>query len=97
MKGLNVLGTVQLVKKGNNATCARRDLFTSQLAREHPVPFFQFLDICARSEQLDELSMLPLLHLFQNGSSRIGTKGLESCSAALQQQQQRWAPRCAAV
>ncbi|WIA12335.1 hypothetical protein OEZ85_012388 [Tetradesmus obliquus] len=71
-----LLGTVQLVEKGNNATCARRDLFTSQLTREHPVPFFQFLDICARSEQLDELRMLPLLHLFQNGSSRIGTKGL---------------------
>lgn len=59
------------------ATYTRRELFTSQLARKHPVAFFQFLDICARSEQLQPLlNIVPLLQLFQNGSSRIGTRGL---------------------
>jgi hypothetical protein len=53
-------------------------LFVSQLARKHPVPFFQFLDICARSGQL-HLNMFDEPHMAQllvNGSSRIGTKGL---------------------
>ncbi|WIA32516.1 hypothetical protein OEZ86_003331 [Tetradesmus obliquus] len=31
------------------ALCVGQELFTSQLARQHPVPFFQFLDICART------------------------------------------------
>ncbi|WIA11830.1 hypothetical protein OEZ85_011918 [Tetradesmus obliquus] len=31
----------------------RRQLFLSQLARKHPVAFFQFLDICARCRPLD--------------------------------------------
>ncbi|WIA31961.1 hypothetical protein OEZ86_002816 [Tetradesmus obliquus] len=31
----------------NDALITRRSLFLSQLARKHPVPFFQFLDVCA--------------------------------------------------
>ncbi|WIA11831.1 hypothetical protein OEZ85_011919 [Tetradesmus obliquus] len=31
----------------NDALITRRSLFLSQLARKHPVSFFQFLDVCA--------------------------------------------------
>uniref|UniRef100_A0A383VEM1 MYND-type domain-containing protein n=1 Tax=Tetradesmus obliquus TaxID=3088 RepID=A0A383VEM1_TETOB len=54
----------------------RQELFTSQLARKHPVAFFQFADICARSGQLDATSAQHLLHLVKHGAAKIGTKGL---------------------
>jgi hypothetical protein len=55
---------------------AQQDLFVSMLARKHPVPFFQFLDRCARSGQLDADCSLQVMHLAANGSCRVGTKGL---------------------
>ncbi|WIA20379.1 hypothetical protein OEZ85_004801 [Tetradesmus obliquus] len=44
-----LMETVQLFQPGSerDAMHMRRLLFTSQLARKHPVPFFQFADICA--------------------------------------------------
>ncbi|WIA40682.1 hypothetical protein OEZ86_004380 [Tetradesmus obliquus] len=44
-----LMDTVQLFEAGSerDAMHTRRPLFTSQLARKHLVPFFQFADICA--------------------------------------------------
>ncbi|WIA22365.1 hypothetical protein OEZ85_004674 [Tetradesmus obliquus] len=61
----------------NHTLTTRRDLFTSQLARKHPVPFFQFLDICARSEGLDAVTAGRMVFLVTHGCAKIGTKGLE--------------------
>jgi hypothetical protein len=57
----------------------QRTLFVSQLARKHPVPFFQLLDRCARSADQLPTSVFDIPHLAQlaaNGSARIGIKGL---------------------
>jgi hypothetical protein len=57
----------------------QRTLFVSQLARKHPVAFFQFLDRCARSADQLQSGVFEVVHLAQlaaNGSARIGTKGL---------------------
>jgi hypothetical protein len=52
-------------------------LFISQLARKHPVPFFQFLDICARSgQQHDADKSRYLVRLVTHGCAKVGTKGL---------------------
>uniref|UniRef100_A0A383WH82 Uncharacterized protein n=1 Tax=Tetradesmus obliquus TaxID=3088 RepID=A0A383WH82_TETOB len=64
------------IDSANDTLTTRRDLFTSQLARKHPVPFFQFLDICARSEGLDEVTAGRMLFLVTHGCAKIGTKGL---------------------
>jgi hypothetical protein len=57
----------------------QRTLFVSQLARKHPVPFFQFLDSCARSADQLQTSVSDIPHLAQlaaNGSGSIGVTGL---------------------
>ncbi|WIA30740.1 hypothetical protein OEZ86_000807 [Tetradesmus obliquus] len=60
----------------NAALQTRMQLFVSQLARKHPVPFFQFLDACARSRQRDAIAAWELPRLLQQGAAKIGTKGL---------------------
>jgi hypothetical protein len=55
---------------------SRRALFASQLARKHPVAFFQFVDICARSGRLDILNTDQLFDLTVTGCAKIGIKGL---------------------
>lgn len=59
-----------------DAFATQRDLFVSQLARKHPVPLFQFLDICARSGQLDAVTAISLVSLVTHAAAKIGTKGL---------------------
>jgi hypothetical protein len=54
----------------------RRDLFVSQLARKHPVAFFQFLDLCARSGRLDATGAIPVCQIAGYGCGRIGVRGL---------------------
>jgi hypothetical protein len=58
------------------ALASRRALFASQLARKHPVAFFQFVDICARSGRVDIRNTANLFHLAGAGCARVGTKGL---------------------
>jgi hypothetical protein len=55
---------------------SRRALFVSQLARKHPVAFFQFIDICARSGRIDIQYTGTLFNLAAIGCARVGTKGL---------------------
>jgi hypothetical protein len=55
---------------------SRKELFVSQLARKHPVAFFQLLDLCARSGQLDAPAAVKACQIAGNGSGRIGVKGL---------------------
>jgi hypothetical protein len=79
----------------SKAQVSRKELLISQLARMHPVAFFQFLDLCARSGQLTGSSTGILADLAAVGSATVGIKGWQICSAA-RQRQQHWAQRCAA-
>ncbi|WIA30921.1 hypothetical protein OEZ86_000973 [Tetradesmus obliquus] len=63
--------------EGDDTACStRRALFVCQLARKHPVPFFQFLDTCARSGGLEGPDIMRLCTLAVTGSTRIGSRGL---------------------
>ncbi|WIA38403.1 hypothetical protein OEZ86_001729 [Tetradesmus obliquus] len=74
---LDLLDVLQpVLGDAEDARFTRRGLFISQLTRKHPVPFFQFLDISARSEQLDPIAARQLVTLVMHGCTKIGTKGL---------------------
>jgi hypothetical protein len=64
--------------KADEALKTRKDLYISQLARKHPVSFFQFLDRCTRSEQLrDACAAAPyFVRYVVHGCAKVGTTGL---------------------
>jgi hypothetical protein len=55
---------------------SRKELCTTLLARKHPVPFFQFLDCCARSSQTDADDKARICSLLINACSKIGSKAM---------------------
>jgi hypothetical protein len=78
--GLSVRELLQVLKLPcdviDESLLHRRDLFVSQLARKHPVAFFQFLDLCARASEEETGSIPHLVQLLKQGSSKVGVKGL---------------------
>jgi hypothetical protein len=68
--------TAEQPEAASKVQVSRKELFVSQLARKHPVAFFQLLDLCARSDQLTGNSTYILADLAEVGSAKIGVKGL---------------------